>query len=147
MLYSKHEVPIPLQGSANFRARIKELNAKLYTCGLETLTENDRIFSESGFKETVAVMGMDKATITSNYSYLNAIKTNLSQANIWNNHDYVKTNSSHAVSKMKIAVEELITEGFAKNSSVRIADIWNMLLKKPFGLMSCTGSVFILGSC
>lgn len=145
MLYSKHEVPIPLQGSANFRARIKELNAKLYTCGLETLTENDRIFSESGFKETVAVMGMDKATITSNYSYLNAIKTNLSQANIWNNHDYVKTNSSHAVSQMKIAVEELITEGFAKNSSVRIADIWNMLQKKPFGLMSCTGSVFILG--
>ena len=28
--------------SASFRARIKELNVKLYTCGLETLTENDR---------------------------------------------------------------------------------------------------------
>lgn len=145
ILHSKHEVAIQLQGSANFRARLKELNAKLYTCGLETLTENDRIFSESGFKETVAIMGMDKATISSNYSYLNAIKTNLQQGNVWNNHDYVKANSSHAVSQMKSAVEVLITNGFEEKSSVRVADIWDMLQKKPFGLMSCTGSVFVLG--
>ncbi|NMB95867.1 MAG: hypothetical protein GYA02_04535, partial [Clostridiaceae bacterium] len=144
-LYSKHELPIQLQGSASFRARIKELNVKLYTCGLETLTENDRVFAVSGFRETVAIMGMDKASITPNYSYLNAIKMNLIQANIWNNHDYVKMNSSHAVSKMKIVVDELITESFDKNSSARIADIWSILQKKPFGLMSCTGSVFIMG--
>jgi len=144
-LYSKHEIPIQIQGNVSFKERIKELNAKLYTYGLETITDNDKLFSESGFRETVAVMGMDKAPITSTYSYLNLIKKKLLEANIWSHYDYVKMNSYHAVSQMKIAVEELIAKSFSNNSSVRIADIWSILQSKPFGLMNCTGSVFIMG--
>jgi len=144
-LHTKNEPEFPLKGGAAFRSRLKDINRKIFRCGLETITENDKIFASSGFKESVAAMGMDKAVIPSNYSYLNSIISNLKQSNIWNNSDYWNINPSHPVSEMKMAVEKLTTDSFNEGSQISIVDIWNRLQETPFGLMNCSGAVFILG--
>ncbi|MBF0318625.1 MAG: hypothetical protein HQL01_02300 [Nitrospirae bacterium] len=144
-LYTKGEMPVQVKGPANFRLKIKEINARLYPNGLETVSDMDKLFSEDGFRATAAVMGMDKLAIASNYKYLDAIKIKLMNENLWHSHNYETTNSSHPVSKMKAAIEELIKSEFDKNNSVMVTDIWRIMQARPFGLMNCAGTVFLLG--
>ncbi|MBF0554175.1 MAG: hypothetical protein HQK96_06390 [Nitrospirae bacterium] len=144
-LYTKGEMPVQIKGTANFREKIKEINKKLYPNGLETVTDMDKLFAEDGYKEITAIMGMDKKEISSNYKYLDAIKNKLKEATLWHSHNYEKTNPSHSVSQMKTAIEELIKAEFDKTNSVEITNIWSTMQARPFGLMSCVGSVFLLG--
>ena len=144
-VYSSIDQVVKCQGGANLRKRLSEINASIFSYGLEEISINDKVFAESGHKETVAQMGMDKIAVANTYSYLNSISAKLIKENIWNNKDYYKTHPNHTVSKMKIAIEEIITEGFNRESKIEIADIWEMLERKPFGLLSCTGSIFLLG--
>ncbi len=145
-LYSQNIAPIQLIGiGQQFSLRLNEINAKIYPYGLESITSNDKIFSPSGYKETVPVMGMDKIEISANFNYLQVFKKDMEKANIWNNAEYFKTMPAHTLSKMKIAVESLIDENFKAKSSVAIIDIWNVLKEKPFGLLSCIGSAFVMG--
>lgn len=133
------------QGGLSLRTKLKEFNQRIFSYGLETITVNDNIFMPQKFKESMAAMGMSKATIPNNQSWLNSIPAKLIQDHIWNNPDYSSTNPTHPVSKMKLAIEEIIKNQFEKKSKVEIVDIWNCLEKKPFGLLSCAGSTFLLG--
>ncbi|KWT75634.1 hypothetical protein [Candidatus Magnetominusculus xianensis] len=144
-LYTKGEPPVQLRGPANFREKIKEINNKLYPNGLETAADMDTLFKGDGYSEITAVMGMDKKDISSTYKYLDAIRNQLIKASLWKSHDYEKINPSHSVSKMKTAIESLIKAEFDKNNYIEITDIWQTLQLKPFGLMNCVGSVFLLG--
>ncbi|KJU85633.1 hypothetical protein MBAV_002176 [Candidatus Magnetobacterium bavaricum] len=145
-LYTKNESSIQLQGNANFRVRIKEVNAKLYPEGLETLTDMDKLFDERGFSYKVPLMGMGKLiNIAANFNYLTAIRNKIMEANLWHSHNYAQSNPAHQVSKMKIAIEELINGGFEKSNSIMITDIWRTMQAKPFGLMNCVGSAFLMG--
>ncbi len=136
---------VKCQGGANLRKRISEFNEIIFSSGLEELSKNDKVFAETGYKETVAQMAMGKIPVANNFSYLNSISIKLANENIWNNCDYYKTNQSHLISKMKLDVEKIINDGFNRNRKIAIVDIWKMLEQKPYGLLSCTGSVFILG--
>ncbi len=144
-VYSAKNVTAQCQGGASLRAKLKEINLGIFCWGLETISINDKIFEPQGFKESVAAMGMSKAPVPGNYSWLNSISAKLIKDHIWNVLDYSSSNSSHPVSKMKIAIEETIKNGFEKKSMVAITDIWNQLEKRPFGLLSCAGSTFLLG--
>ncbi len=144
-LYSQNIAPIQLIGIGQFSLRLNETNAKIYPHGLENITSNDKMFSPSGYKETVPVMGMDKMAIPANFNYLQIFKNSMAKDNIWHNATYFTTMPAHTLSKMKMAVENLIAENFTARSSVAIIDIWNVLKEKPFGLLSCIGSAFVMG--
>lgn len=134
-----------VQGGGNLRNRLKEYNGLWFGCGLEEISVMDKLFAPTGFKETVAQMAMNRIPIPPNYSYLNQISIKLTNEQIWTNADYVKAFPDHVVSQMKKCVEGVIAESFGKNSRVAITDIWEALKAPPFGLFSCTGSVFLLG--
>lgn len=144
-LYSKVSDPISISGIGQFSNRINELDSKIYRYGLETLTSNDRFFSPTGYSPRVPMMGMDQEPIVASFNYLAQFKNNMAADNIWNNAGYYKTVPSHALSRMKQAVEKCIAENFEAKSSVCIADIWSVLKDKPFGLMECTGTAFVMG--
>lgn len=145
-IYSKQKEKCDkIQGSGNLKKILEQINFDFFGCGLEHISMNDKLFAESGFKETVAQMAMNKITIPSNYNYLNLISSKLTEENIWKNIDYFKSNPNHTVSRMKIRINELINNKFENCSMVAISDIWEALEQPPFGLLSCTGSVFLLG--
>lgn len=133
------------QGGANLRKKMKEVNATIFSCGLEQIAIHDNLFKPQGFKEMVAQMGMSKISIPSNYSYLNSISSKLTNENIWMNQNYFTDEPSHVISKMKLAIEKTIENGFKKDNKICISDIWEVLENKPFGLQSCSGALFIIG--
>ena len=144
-VYSAPDKFVQRTGGANLRKEFKEINEEFFGAGLEEITQNDKLFAESGFKETVAQMAMGKIDVPNNYSYVKNISTKLQTDGIWSTHKYWETKPSHPVSRMKIAINEIIEHGFKKSTMVRVTDIWNKLKKPPFGLLPNTGSVFLLG--
>lgn len=143
-VYSSQAESVALSGGSNLRKRLQELNSAFYGLGLEEISQNDKLFATSGYKDVVAKIAMGKETVPSNYSYLKNISIVLEQDGIWSNPNYATAQPNHVVSKMKAAVEKVIKEGFDNNSMVCVADIWKSLTKSPFGLLPCTGSVFML---
>lgn len=132
-------------GGANLRKKYGEINAEIFSCGLETISKNDKLFAETGFKETVAQMAMGKISVPTNYRYVELISSKLANDGIWDTPKYFETKPTHAVSRMKLAVNSVIEKGFENSRMVSVADIWRELKKPPFGLLPNTGSVFILG--
>lgn len=90
-------------------------------------------------------MAMGKIDVPNNYSYVRNISTKLQMDGVWNTAKYWEVKPSHPVSKMKIAINEIIEQSFEKSTMVSVADIWKELRKPPFGLLPNTGSVFLLG--
>ena len=132
-------------GGANLRKKLREINAERFSCGLETISQNDKLFAETGFKETVAQMAMKKISVPANYSYVRFISGKLEADGIWNTPKYHEVKPAHAVSKMKLAVNTVVEKGFENSRMVSVSDIWRELKKPPFGLLPNTGSVFLLG--
>lgn len=133
-----------VSGGANLRKKLKEINSTIYNAGLEEISINDKLFAQSGFKDVVAKIAMGKETIPANYSYLRYISVPLEKDGIWGNPNYWISQPNHVVSRMKIVVEEVINRGFSDNSMVCATDIWVALKKPPFGLLPCTGAVFLM---
>lgn len=144
-VYSSPTTSVQKTGGANLRKTFKELNAFFFGCGVEEIAQNDKLFAESGFKETVAQMAMGKIPVAPNYAYLRTISSNLESAGVWNSANYWETHPTHPVSKMKIAINEVIEKGFGNSTMVSVVDIWKTLIRPPFGLLPNTGSVFLLG--
>lgn len=144
-VYSSADSCVQKTGGANLRKTFKELNAYFFGCGIEEVSQNDKLFAESGFKETVAQMAMGKIPVANNYAYLRTISSNLETTGIWNDPRYWEKHPTHPVSKMKLAINEVIEKGFKNSTMVSVVDIWKILIKAPFGLLPNTGSVFMLG--
>ena len=144
-VYSESNKSISKTGGANLRKELRAINEGFFGCGLEEITQNDKLFDEKGFKETVAQMAMGKISVPNNYSYVRNISTRLQADGIWDTPKFWEVHPSHPVSKMKIAINEIIDQGFKKTTMVSVLDIWKILKKPPFGLMPNTGSVFLLG--
>lgn len=144
-VYAAPDKSVQKTGGANLRKAFKELNSEFYGCGLEEITQNDKLFAETGFKETVAQMAMGKIDVPNNYSYVRNISSKLGLDGIWGTPKYWDVHPTHPVSKMKIAVYEVIERAFDKSTMVSVPEIWKVLKKPPFGLLPNTGSVFLLG--
>lgn len=144
-VYAAPNKPTQKTGGANLRREYKEINSTFYGCGLEEITQNDKLFAETGFKETVAQMAMGKIDVPNNYSYVRNISSKLEADGIWNTPKYWEIRPTHPVSKMKIAINNVIDQSFEKSTMVSVSDIWKELEKPPFGLLPNTGSAFLLG--
>lgn len=132
-------------GNINLQKKLKEYNSIFYGHGLEEMSENDKLFAESGFRESVAQIAMGKASIPNNYSYLRSLISSLTKDKVWNVPDYEKENPGASLSKMKIAAESVIQKGFELRNMFSVKDVWEELKKPPFGLMPSTGSLFLMG--
>ena len=143
-VYSSSIESTVLSGGANLRKKFNEINGVFYGCGLEEISQNDKLFASSGFKDVVAKIAMGKETVSQNYAYLRNISSVLERDGIWANPKYWIMQPNHVVSKMKAAVEEVIKKGFDNNSMVCVTDIWKVLTQPPFGLLPCTGAVFMM---
>lgn len=144
-IYTSVDKRDTITGGSNLRKKFHEINAEIFSCGLETISQNDRLFAESGFKDTVAQMAMGKIAVTGNYSYVKMISNRLESDGIWSTPKYFEVKPEHAVSRMKIAINEIVEKEFENSRMVSITDIWRGLKKPPFGLLANTGSVFLLG--
>lgn len=144
-VYSAPDKSVQKIGGANLRKELKEINMEFFGAGLEEISQNDKLFAESGFKETVAQMAMGKIEVPNNYSYVKNISMRLQTDGIWGAPRYWEVKPLHPVSKMKNTINEIIEQGFEKSSMFSISDIWKELRKPPFGLLPNTGSAFLLG--
>ena len=141
-VYSKPMESAVISGGTNLRKKLTEMNTNFYGCGLEEISLNDKLFASSGFKDVVGKIAMGKESIPNNYSYLKNISTVLEHDGIWSNPEYWKAQPEHVVSKMKLAVEDIIRKGFDNNSMVCVSDIWKALTLPPFGLLPAFGGYF-----
>ena len=144
-IYTSVDKRDTITGGSNLRKKLHEINAEIFSCGLETISQNDKLFAETGFKETVAQMAMGKIAVTANYSYVRLISNRLESEGIWSTPKYYEAKPDHAVSKMKIVINDIVEKEFEKSRMVSVADIWRELKKPPFGLLANTGSVYLLG--
>ena len=133
------------QGGANLRAKMDEITAALFNCGLEQVALHDNLFKPTNFKETVAQMGMFVMSIPHNYASLNQISVKLTNEGIWTDSNYYKNKPSHIISQMKMRIENIMNDGFEKNNKTYISDIWQALEQKPYGFQNNLGSIFLMG--
>ena len=143
-VYSSVSQSDVISGDANLKKKVKEINSNFYGAGLEEISVNDKLFAQSGYKDVVAKIAMGKESIPASYSYLRYISSPLEKDGIFGNPNYWTAQPNHVISRMKIAVEEVINRGFSNNSMVSVTDIWTALKKPPFGLLPCTGAVFLM---
>ena len=114
-VYRSLEESVQLAGGRKFLHHLEQLNQEFYPYGLETITNNDKVFEQQGFSQKVAeyALGMDK--IVGSYAYLNNIEQTFKSLDGRSNKKYWIDNPSHSISKMKAIVEDVIQSGFEKN--------------------------------
>ena len=144
-IYTAEDKSTQRTGGGNLRKELREINTAIYPYGLEAISQNDKLFAETGFKEPVAQMAMGKIPVSTNYSYLRNISNRLEAEGVWNDPKYFENKPNCVVSQMKNAINAVINRAFEDTSAVSVVDIWKALQKRPFGLMANTGSVFLLG--
>ncbi|MBE5813905.1 MAG: hypothetical protein E7320_01680 [Clostridiales bacterium] len=144
-IYTAEDKSTQRTGGGNLRKELKEINAGIYPYGLEAINQNDKLFAESGFKETVAQMAMGKITVPANYAYLRNISSRFEQEGTWGDPKYYENKPNCVISQMKLAINAVIDKAFNDTTAVSITDVWKVLQKAPFGLMANTGSVFLMG--
>ena len=143
-LYHSAEEFVQVSGERNFLRQLESINQNFYPYGLENLTQNDNIFNPQKFGQKVAEYALGMEKFAGSYTYLYNIENPFQNIGGREGGKYWLKNPSHAISKMKIEVEEIIKQSFEKKSEVRFIDIWDALKKPPFGLTKCAGSVYIL---
>lgn len=74
-------------------------------------------------------------------------KTKLETAlqDAWDDPKYWETHPNILISKIKIAVDKTIADGFKNAGRISIREIYDLLKGYPFGFMPCNLSAFILG--
>jgi hypothetical protein len=144
-IYTAENKSIQRTGGGNLRKELREINAGIYPYGLEAINQNDKLFAETGYKETVAQMAMGKIAVPSNYAYLRNISSRLQQEGTWDDPNYFENKPNCVISQMKIAINAVINKAFHDTSAISVTDVWKVLQRAPFGLMANTGSVFLMG--
>lgn len=71
------------------------------------------------------------------------LETALKEA--WDDPVYWKNHPNILISKIKVAVDQEIQDGFKNSGRISIRAIWDMLEAAPYGFMPCNLSAFILG--
>lgn len=64
---------------------------------------------------------------------------------VWDESEYWKKKPNLLISKIKIAVDKKIKEGFMSDGRISIRAIYDLLKSYPYGFMPCNFSAFILG--
>lgn len=124
---------------------LKEFDKELFPSSLETnVTVIDNMYAANNFKQGAecGITGEIKGTFKSNNENT---KLEKQFSGVWNVDRYWENRPNELLSKVKIAVEKVITANMDKSTRVSIADIYEVLQEEPFGFMPCNLTAFVLG--
>lgn len=128
-------------------AYMKEIDLQEYPCCLEQYSVTDTMYTyqPSGLKQGVEC-GAKQETAGAYRSSNPTTKLEEALKGAWKCDDYWKVSPNLIpISKIKIAVDTLITNSFKEDGRVSVTEIYNMLKQKPYGFMPCNLTAFIMG--
>lgn len=123
---------------------IKQVNRRRFPCALEQYSINASLWGASALKQGVEcgvnqqVSGQYRTSVAQN-------KLETVLAGAWQVDSYWETSPSLPVSKMKVAVDELINKTIDRDGRISIRALYDLLTNKPFGFMACNVSAFFIG--
>ncbi len=124
---------------------LADINKKKYQDGLESeYTVIDNMYVANSLKSGVEC-GATK-NITGTFKSANpATKLDNALGDAWTDEEYWKTKPYLLISKIKLAVDKVITNAFNLEGRVSISKVYSVLKDAPFGFMPCNLSAFIFG--
>ncbi len=125
-------------------AYLKEVNKQKFPYCLEQYTVMDSMFQASSLKSG-AEYGAKQETAGVFKSANPETKLEKALSDAWKVENYWKTSPNLQISKIKLAVEDMIQASFKEEGRISISEIYNMLKAEPFGFLPCNLSAFILG--
>lgn len=124
---------------------LKEFDREHFEFSLEThVNVIDNMYASNALKQGAecGITGEIKGTFKSPNENT---KLEKQFAGVWNVENYWKTRPNELLSRVKIAVEDVIAKNLDAGTRVSISDIYDALIEPPFGFMPCNLSAFVLG--
>lgn len=124
---------------------LKEFDKQYFPNALEThVTVLDTMYFATQLKQGAecGITGEIKGTFRSTNDNT---KLEKQFAGVWGVENYWEVKPNELLSKVKIAVNNIIKTNMDKNSRVSISDIYDVLKEEPFGFMPCNLTAFVLG--
>lgn len=129
---------------ANLDALIESLieeDRKLFPLGLENYKVHDPLWLATMLKVGAECGATQKVKST----YSNARKLEKALDGAWEVNDYWKSSPSLQVSKIKMAIDDLIEKTMEAEGRISISAIYDYLKEPPFGFMPCNLTAFFVG--
>lgn len=124
---------------------LQDVNLHKFPYCLEQYTVTDSMYQLSSLKMG-AECGAKQDTMGIFKSANPTTKLEEALKGAWKVNDYWKTAPNlMPISKIKIAVEEKITQSFKEEGRVSVTDIYSMLKQEPYGFLPCNLTAFVLG--
>lgn len=124
---------------------LKEIDKKVYKNCLEgEYTVIDNMYTANSLKSGVECGASRNLTSTYNSKNPNT-KLDNALKGAWDIDKYWEISPCLLISKIKLAVDNVINESFNREGRVSIAEIYDVLKAEPFGFMPCNLSAFIFG--
>ena len=117
---------------------LEKMSRKVYPYGPESIVGFPHLYKSGFFGVAAAGMGMGHHPLKNPYTN---IKDALDHDGFWDRNDMFEIKPDHPVSRMKKTVDEMMESG----TSVYLADIWEELMKPPFGLAPSQVACFLFG--
>lgn len=142
---------ISSEGLTGLSKVLEDIDKTIFCYGLEVIAEHESLFKQKQFGKEVVKMGSGASKISSRYRYLDSLRSQLEAAGIlederyWEEEKHYDKTEIRAVVEMKKKVEEVIAKCFKDKGSVAIRDVYDVLQKRPFGLLNWVGTHFLLG--
>lgn len=126
-------------------ALLKEINRSHFDCSLETYYNViDNMYAQNNLR-LGALCGINQECKQTFRSLNDNTKLENQLKDAWQVEEYWKRSPNLLISKIKIKVDEVISESFAINKRVSINKIYDALKEAPFGFMPCNLVAFVLG--
>ena len=126
-------------------ALLKEIDREHFECSLEThYNVIDNMYAQTGLR-LGAYCGITQECKQTFKAPNDRTKLETQLKDAWLVEEYWRKSPNLLISKIKLKVEEVISESFAINKRVPITKIYDALKEAPFGFMPCNLVAFVLG--
>lgn len=128
-----------VSGAEQLVSMLQDFDLKTFTLGLENYKVHDTMWmsTQMPFGVECGTMQVLKNT------YNNKLETALEGA--WNVENYWVSSPSLPISRIKVAVDALVSKAFEEHGRIAIRDIYKMLKAVPYGFMPCNFTAFVMG--
>lgn len=142
---SDNRIGTTCNSESEVNAMLKEFDEQFFPNALEThVTVLDTMYSATQLKQGAecGITGEIKGTYRSTNDNT---KLEKQFAGVWGVEEYWEIKPNELLSKVKIAVNNVVRLNMEKSSRVAISDIYDVLKEEPFGFMPCNLTAFVLG--
>ena len=123
---------------------LRQITVKRYPLCLDQFAVNNNLWICTTLKQGVESALAEE--LKGVYNSGNATnKLNVVLGSIWQKPLYWESLPSHHISKIKIALNQLVDERLDKNGRISIQEIYDFLKPAPYGFMPCNFTAFMVG--